>query len=99
MIGGFLYGSIWFPFGAASHDICARSGIDVAKEFSFAVVAIMAHGYAVAMCPTLSIWIEASNPCRLVKWLSSRCCVRRRHNGRTVCSVDSWCSDEFCYQC
>ena len=41
--------SIWFPSGAASHDICARGGIDLAKEFYLAVGAIMARDYAVAM--------------------------------------------------
>ena len=49
VIGGFPYGSIWLPSGAASHDICARGGFDVAEEFSFAVGAIMACDYAVAM--------------------------------------------------
>ena len=49
MIGGFPYGSIWLPFGAASHDICACGDIYVAKELSFAGGAIMARDYAVAM--------------------------------------------------
>ena len=49
VIGGFPYVSIWFPFCAASHYICARGGIDVAEYFSFAGGAIMARDYAVAM--------------------------------------------------
>ena len=49
VIGGYPYGSIWFPFGATSLDICAHGGIDVAEEFSFAGGAIMARDYAVAM--------------------------------------------------
>ena len=49
VIGGFPYGSNWFPFGAASHDICSRGGIDVAEEFPFAGSSIMARDYVVAM--------------------------------------------------
>ena len=49
VIGGSPYESIWLPSGAASHDICACGGIDVAEEFSFAGGAIMARDYAVAM--------------------------------------------------
>ena len=49
VIGGFPYESIWFPFGSDSHGICARGGIDVADEFSFAGGDIMACDYAVAM--------------------------------------------------
>ena len=49
VIGGFTYESIWLPSGAASHDICAHGGIDVAKEFSFTGGATMARDYAVAM--------------------------------------------------
>ena len=49
VIGVFPYESIWLLLGAASHDICAHGGIDVAKEFSFTGGAIMARYYAVAM--------------------------------------------------
>ena len=59
VIGGLPYGSIWLPSSAASHDICARGGIYVAEEFSFAGGAIMARDYAVAMGPTVASWIEA----------------------------------------
>ena len=100
VIGCFPYWSIGFHFDAASPGIYSCGGIDVAKEFYFAVVAIMACGYAVAMCPTVAIWIEACDPCRLVKWWpsSSRYCDRRIHVGRSGCIVGSWCSVEFCYQ-
>ena len=98
VIGCFPYGSIGFVFDASSPGICPRGGTDVAEEFSFAVVAIMARGYAVAMCPTVAIWIEACYPCRHVKWSSSRCWGRRRHGVRAGCSVGSWRSVEFFYQ-
>ena len=49
VISCFPYGSIGFPFGAASHGICARDGIDMAEEFSFACGAIMARDYTLAM--------------------------------------------------
>ena len=49
VIGCFPYGSIGFPFGAASHGICARGGIGMAEDFSFAGGAIMARDYAAAM--------------------------------------------------
>ena len=55
VIGCLPYGSIGFVFDAASPGICSCGGIDVAEEFSFAVVAIMARVYAVAMCPTVAI--------------------------------------------
>ena len=53
VIGFLPYGSIGFVFNASSFGICPRGGIDVAEEFSFEVVDIMARGYAVAMCPTI----------------------------------------------
>ena len=49
VIGCFPYGSIGFPFDASSPGICVCGSINVAKEFSFAGVAIMARDYAVAM--------------------------------------------------
>ena len=49
VIGCFPYGSIGFPFDAASPVICACGGINVAEEFSFAGGAIMARDYMVAM--------------------------------------------------
>ena len=49
VIDGFPYDLIWLPSGAASHDICARGGFDVVEEFCFAVGAIMARDYTVAM--------------------------------------------------
>ena len=84
VIGGFPYESIWLTSGAASDDICARDGIDVAEDISFVVGDIMACDYAVAMCPTVSSQIEACYSCRPIEWWSSssRCCSRRSHGGR-----------------
>ena len=101
MIGGFPEESIWLSSGAASHDIRAHGCIDMAKEFSLTVGAIMASDYAVAMRPTVAGRIEACRPCRPIEWWmsSARCCGIRINGGRGGSMAGGWCSVEFGYQC